>query len=479
MSTQKHFRLTREAALLAVIAAAFPVTGYCVVAGRADFVVGDVVAVAADGKQRPLVKGAEINSGDAISTAIGARAQLRFTDGGYISLQPNTQFRVDTYQYEGKTDGKEKGFFSLLKGGLRAISGVIGHANRESYQVATPAATIGIRGTGYNAMLGEGLSVSVTDGIVTLTNKGGSLIIPHGQSAYVADENTAPTLTFDKPSTPPASFGGSAGAPVLHGFVSGDNPMITPLITPLLTGTAIYNFALSNHDNCNDACKDAYNILGETGTLNSSGHLVSFTNRSVTTNIGTASVTDSGNDGIIAWGRWVEGVIANNDVYNPGTQTFSGTDSLHYIVGPVTPANDMLALSTLNVTATYSLLGGTHPTATGNGGEIGSLNSGSMVAHFGTHTVDVNLGISFQTAGTYSIAASGLSISGSGFSGSGTANATGGSCCSSFAPIQGFFAGAGASRAGLGYSFYDGSGSAGYVKGVAAFKQQSSVITPY
>lgn len=464
MITQKYFRLTREAAFLAVISAAFPVTGYCVAAGRADFVMGDVFAVAADGKQRPLIKGTEINTGDAISTALGARAQIRFTDGGYISLQPNTQFRVDTYQYEGKTDGKEKGFFSLLKGGLRAISGAIGHVNRESYQVATPAATIGIRGTGYNAMLGEGLSINVTDGVVTLTNKGGSLIIPHGQSAYVADDNTAPVLTFDKPATPPASMGGSTETTGLPGYVAGNN------IAPLLTGTATYNFALSNHDDCDDGCTNAYKVLGDTATLNTSGLLTSFSNGSMTTSLGTASVTDSGNDGTIAWGRWVEGTISNvgGSTY---TQGFSGVNSMHYVIGTPTTANDMLALSTFNVTATYSLLGGTQPTSSSAG--IGTLNSGSLTANFGTGTVGVNLGISFASAGSFAIAGSGLTISGSGFGG--TAGVAGGGTTST-ANIQGFFAGAGASRAGLGYDFY--TGVTGDVNGAAAFKQQSSVISP-
>ena len=123
MLARQNFKLTRQAALLGMIAAAFPVTGYCVVAGHTDFVIGDVVAIAADGSRHPLVKGSEIDSGDSINTAAGARIQIRFNDGGYMSLQPNTKFRVDQFQYNGKPDGEEKGFFSLLKGGLRATLG--------------------------------------------------------------------------------------------------------------------------------------------------------------------------------------------------------------------------------------------------------------------------------------------------------------------------------------------------------------------
>jgi hypothetical protein len=52
--------------------------------------------------------------------------QLRFTDGAYVSLQPQTLFRVDDYRYDGKADGNERGFFSLLKGACapsRVLSG--------------------------------------------------------------------------------------------------------------------------------------------------------------------------------------------------------------------------------------------------------------------------------------------------------------------------------------------------------------------
>ncbi|HEU0186463.1 MAG TPA: hypothetical protein VFR06_01075, partial [Gallionellaceae bacterium] len=110
---QPRFRLNRKAILLGIISTAYPMTGYCIAAGRADFVIGNVEAVAADGTRRALAKGSEISAGDAINTAAGARAQVRFIDGGYVSLQPNTLFRVDEFNYKNKTDGEEKGFFSL------------------------------------------------------------------------------------------------------------------------------------------------------------------------------------------------------------------------------------------------------------------------------------------------------------------------------------------------------------------------------
>ncbi len=108
--------LNVRAALIAAIASACPVIGYSAPAAQVDFAVGNVTAVASNGQSRALGKGAQIEQGDTVNTNAG-RAQLRFTDGAYVSLQPQSQFRIDQYRFDGKQDGNEKGFFSLLKAG--------------------------------------------------------------------------------------------------------------------------------------------------------------------------------------------------------------------------------------------------------------------------------------------------------------------------------------------------------------------------
>src|SRR5476651_1885636 len=73
-------------------------------AGRVDFATGGVSATATGGVSRPLAKGGLVFSGDTINTDNTGRAQIRFTDGAYMSLQPQTQFRVDDYRYDGAAD---------------------------------------------------------------------------------------------------------------------------------------------------------------------------------------------------------------------------------------------------------------------------------------------------------------------------------------------------------------------------------------
>lgn len=197
-----HFKLKQPGATLMVALSALPFTALAANAGRVDFAVGDVRAVTADGRSRPLTKGATFNSGDTIETGDG-RAQLRFTDGAQVSLQPGSQFRIDNYNFSGKTDGSEKGLFSLLKGGLRTITGWVGRTNRDNYKVTTAVATIGIRGTEYSVNYGNSITVTTGEGTIEICNAAGCLILNSGETAYVPDGNTQPAMTDKKADVPP------------------------------------------------------------------------------------------------------------------------------------------------------------------------------------------------------------------------------------------------------------------------------------
>lgn len=203
------FNLNRQALIAALITAAFPLTSHAAV-GRVEFAVGGVNALGQDGSTRSLTKGGEINNGDTIQT-IDGRAQIRFSDGGYISLQPNTEFKVEDYSYSGKSDGSEKGFFSLVKGGLRAITGAIGHTNKQAYRVNTPVATIGIRGTEYLAQFNNArLLVKVGDGAVYLVNAAGDIVLYKGQVGEAGD-GSKPQYSSEQPSV--GSAGPTGGTP--------------------------------------------------------------------------------------------------------------------------------------------------------------------------------------------------------------------------------------------------------------------------
>ncbi|MGH8703912.1 MAG: FecR family protein, partial [Burkholderiales bacterium] len=118
-------------------------------AGRVLMAVGDVVAVRGAQELR-LGPGAAIESGDTIRLGPNSNAQIRMSDESIVSLRERTVFRIDEYFFSGAVDGREKSLFSLVAGGMRTVTGIIGNLRRtEKYAVRTATATIGIRGTHY------------------------------------------------------------------------------------------------------------------------------------------------------------------------------------------------------------------------------------------------------------------------------------------------------------------------------------------
>ncbi len=203
-------------------------------AGRVDFAVGDVTARNAEGIVRTLAKGDGIASGDTVSTNRG-RAQLRFSDGGFISLHSDTVFRIDDYRWAGVSDGSERSLFSLLKGALRTVTGQLAKVNRKAYVMTTTVATIGIRGTEYTMQLTEpSLSGAVAEGEIEVCNAGGCLAVPAGQGYFVANANTRPVLSANQTYLPPTAPSSTQGA--LAGTVEGAGELLGGTTGALIDG---------------------------------------------------------------------------------------------------------------------------------------------------------------------------------------------------------------------------------------------------
>ncbi len=162
---------------------------------------------------RDLSKGDPVHGGEIINAGINSYLNLKFTDGSYILLRPGTRFVIEAFDDASakqtsasepataasatpaaqapakpapaaspakpaapsvpaapaarrappaasapaspaaasptETSNTSRAFFRLLKGGFRAVSGLIGKADPNEYLISTPVATIGIRGTDY------------------------------------------------------------------------------------------------------------------------------------------------------------------------------------------------------------------------------------------------------------------------------------------------------------------------------------------
>jgi len=141
-SDQKYARL----ALLMGMVAAWPLTGLAA-AGLVQFTAGDVQLRRGETLSR-LSKGSELDGGDVVLTGTEGRAQIRFSDGGLVALYPDSQFTVTRYA-DGAGAGEDHFVVNLLRGGMRALTGLIGKRNPANYKVVTPTAVVGIRGSAF------------------------------------------------------------------------------------------------------------------------------------------------------------------------------------------------------------------------------------------------------------------------------------------------------------------------------------------
>jgi hypothetical protein len=240
------------------------------VAGTITQLSGPLLAKKADGAVRVLSLRSEVESGDTLMTERNTYALVKFIDNSEITLKPGTTFKVENFAYDaGQPDG-DQASFSLVKGGLRSVTGLLGKRNKEKFSMKTPSATIGIRGTTFIAELAEpsadaiaareaylmastasldaaaapmlplmlaqgpsapsspiaqrpaGLYVQVLDGMISVSNPAGAQLFKAGQFGYTPSMAIVPVIVPNNPGikfTPPPVFNASttvstaAGAP--------------------------------------------------------------------------------------------------------------------------------------------------------------------------------------------------------------------------------------------------------------------------
>lgn len=111
---------------------------------------GEIYAVDGNGTRRRVVDGGSVYPGDVIETTRGAQGVLVFRDDTRITLGSQTRFRIDNFVYDDKNAGEGRFLASILRGSVRALTGLIAKANNRNVGFSTATATIGIRGTGFD-----------------------------------------------------------------------------------------------------------------------------------------------------------------------------------------------------------------------------------------------------------------------------------------------------------------------------------------
>jgi hypothetical protein len=178
--------------------------------GSVTHLAGTLSVARAGQVDRLLAINSPVNEGDLLTTERETYARIKFSDGAEIVLRPNSQLQVQRYRFDANRPEADNMLFAMVKGGMRAVTGLIGRRNRDRVGITTPTATVGIRGTHFGLLycqancagipgpggraLPDGLHVDVAGGIVIVTTSAGSAIFNPGQFGYVANATTLPQV---------------------------------------------------------------------------------------------------------------------------------------------------------------------------------------------------------------------------------------------------------------------------------------------
>jgi hypothetical protein len=141
----------------------------------------------------PLAVGAPVFTNQRVATGPAARLELTFDDGTKLTLGENATMTLDTFVYDpGKAEG---GMKLTVKGAFRFLAGAVAKQPDAQVAVATPIATVGVRGTEFwgGPIDDQALGVFLIEGSVTVTNAAGAVILDTaGQGTNIASPGAAP-----------------------------------------------------------------------------------------------------------------------------------------------------------------------------------------------------------------------------------------------------------------------------------------------
>lgn len=210
MLSPQKFLAGIGAVLLSVISSGALAAG----AGQVQHLSGTLSVQRADGSVRILSQKSEVNPGEVLTTQKDSYAQINFTDSSSMTMRPNTQMKLESYQFVQDKPQDDSAFFRLIKGGLRTVTGLVGkRGNQDAYRIGTSTATIGIRGSAGETLdctqgcdgvvpggdkADKGVYHNTLTGSYIMTTEEGTVVIGEGQFA-LHRKGQAPQILKDDP----------------------------------------------------------------------------------------------------------------------------------------------------------------------------------------------------------------------------------------------------------------------------------------
>jgi hypothetical protein len=232
---------------------------------------GLLFAQGADGRAKILAEGSAIAAGDTLVSGKAAFARITFADAGNVVLGPDTQLVIDAFTLDAARPASERAEFTLVRGAVQVASGTIAKRGADRQSLKTPLGTISggdstfivtyspadaatvamlapVRLAALSSALSgtlsdappvwlaqntpgspsppgaagraPGLYVQVLDGIIHLSNAGGSQTFAAGQFGFTPGFKQPPVVLPANPGmqfTPPPSFSSSTASSSSNG----------------------------------------------------------------------------------------------------------------------------------------------------------------------------------------------------------------------------------------------------------------------
>ena len=194
--------------------------------GTSSAVRGDVFVTTSGARRKAQVRDA-ISLQDKVLTKEDSALQVLLLDRTTFTVGQNASLTIDKFVYD-PTTSQGQVSAKVAKGAFRFMSGNIGRANPTNASVSTPSATIGIRGTFFEGIVGEdAVALAGLAGINTANANfdGASITVLRGprsgsntldNAGIIQVANSVSSITLVRPGY--AVFAPSAGAAPIGPF---------------------------------------------------------------------------------------------------------------------------------------------------------------------------------------------------------------------------------------------------------------------
>jgi hypothetical protein len=166
---------------------------------------GAITIEGVNGEQRKVMLGSSVYPGEWLETGSDATAVLAFRDESKVSLGAGTRFKIDDFVFDRNNPTEGRFLVTVLKGTVRALTGLIGKSEVRNVSFKTPTATIGIRGTGLDMSCDDsGCGFFNWLGSITVTPEGHSAlqVLHEGQGLFVSGTGIRPLSDLPLPDVP-------------------------------------------------------------------------------------------------------------------------------------------------------------------------------------------------------------------------------------------------------------------------------------